>query len=73
MLRVVADTNKVIASLLRDYKVRRLLFHPSLEIIMPKYVLEEIDEHRGYLEKKVSSKAIDFILSKILRRAQRIK
>ena len=70
MLRIVADTNKVIASLLCDGKVRRLLFHPSLEILLPKYVLEEIDEHREYLEEKVSQKAIDFILSKISRKAR---
>ena len=65
MLRIVADTNKVIASLLRDGKVRRLLFHPGLEVLLPKYVLEEIGKHRKYLKRKVSSKAIDFILSKI--------
>ncbi len=70
MLRVVVDTNKVIASLLRDGRVRRLLFHPGLEVLLPKYVLEEINEHRKYLEKKVSPKAIDFILSKISRRVR---
>ncbi len=70
MLRVVVDTNKVIASLLRDGKVRRLLFHPGLEVLLPKYVLEEINEHRKYLEKKVSPKAIDFILSKISKKVK---
>lgn len=70
MLRIVADTNKVIASLLRDGKVRRLLFHPGLEVLLPKYVLEEIGKHRKYLKRKVSSKAIDFILSKISKKAR---
>jgi len=70
MLRVVADTNKVIASLLRDGKVRRLLFYPGLEILLPKYVLEEINEHREYLESKVSPKAIDLVISKISRKAR---
>ena len=70
MLRVVVDTNKVIASLLRDGRVRRLLFHPGLEVVLPKYVLEEINEHRRYLERKVSPKAIDFILSKISKRVR---
>ena len=37
---------------------------------MPKYVLKEINEHRKYLEEKVSPKAIDFILSKISRRVR---
>ena len=49
MLRIVADTNKVIASLLRDGEVRRLLFHPGLEVLPPKYVLEEISEEEGLL------------------------
>ncbi|MEB3851713.1 MAG: PIN domain-containing protein [Desulfurococcales archaeon] len=70
MLRVVVDTNKVIASLLRDGRARRLLFHPSLELLLPRYVLEEINEHRGYLEEKVSPRAIDFVLSKISRKAR---
>lgn len=70
MLRVVVDTNKIIASLLREGKVRRLLFHPGLEILLPKYVLEKINEHRKHLEKKVSPKAIDFILSKISKKVK---
>jgi len=70
MLRVVVDTNKVIASLLRDGKVRRLLFHLGLEILLPKYVLEEINKHREYLERKVPPKAIDFIISKISKKAK---
>ncbi len=57
MLRVVVDTNKVIASLLRNGKARRLLFHLALlEVLLPKYVLEEINEHRKYLEEKVPQK-----------------
>ncbi len=73
MLRVVADTNKVIASLLRDGKVRRLLFHPALEIVLPGYVLEEINEHREHLERKVSPKAIDLVISKISKKARIIE
>ncbi len=70
MLRVVADTNKVIASLLRDGRIRRLLFHPGLEILLPKYVLEEISEHREYLERKVPPEAIDLVISKISKKAR---
>jgi len=70
MLRVVVDTNKVIASLLRDGKVRRLLFYPGLELLLPRYVLEEIDEHRRYLEEKISPQAIDFILFKIAKKSR---
>jgi predicted nucleic acid-binding protein len=70
MLRVVVDTNKVIASLLRDGRVRRLLFHPGLEVLLPKYVLEEISGHREHLERKVSREAVDFIITKISGKAR---
>lgn len=70
MLKVVVDTNKIIACLLRDGRVRRLLFHPSLEVLLPKYVLEEINAHRGYIGRKVSLKAVDLILSKLSKKAR---
>ena len=40
--KMVADVNKALASLLRDGRIRRLLFHSDLEILLPKYVLKEI-------------------------------
>ena len=70
MLKAVVDTNKIITSLLRNGRVRRLLFHPGLEILLPKYVLEEINRYRRHLEKKVSSKAIDLLLSKIPKKSR---
>ena len=39
MLKVVVNTNKVIASLLRNGKARRPPFHPALEVLLPKYVI----------------------------------
>ncbi len=69
MLRVVVDTNKVIASLLRNGKVRKLLFHPSLEILLPKYVLEEISNHIDYIRRKVPTEAIDLFLTKVPKRS----
>ncbi len=53
MLKVVVDTNKVIAALLREGRVRRILFHPGLEVLLPKYVLEEIKKHREEILQKV--------------------
>ena len=35
MLKVVVDTNKVIAALLREGRVRRVLLHPGLELLLP--------------------------------------
>ena len=38
----VLDINKVITSLLRSGRVRRILLHPELELYTPPYMLEEI-------------------------------
>ena len=69
MLRVVVDTNKVIAALLREGRVRRILFYPGLEILLPEYVLEEIEEHREEITRRVPGEALDLLLAKLARRA----
>ena len=61
MLKVVVDTNKVIAALLREGRVRRVLLHPGLEVLLPKYVLEEIKEHREEIVRKVPEEALDLL------------
>ena len=70
MLKVVVDTNKVIAALLREGRVRRVLLHPGLEVLLPKYVLEEIREHREEIVQKVPKEALDLLLAKLSRKAR---
>ncbi len=65
MLKVVVDTNKIIAALLREGRVRRVLLHPGLELLLPKYVLEEIKEHREEIVQKVPEEALDLLLEKL--------
>jgi predicted nucleic acid-binding protein len=73
MLRVVVDTNKIIAVLLREGRVRRLLFHPGLEILLPEYVLDEIEEHREEITRRVPREALDLLLAKLSRRARVVR
>ena len=68
MLKGVVDTNKVIAALLREGRVRRVLLHPGLELLLPGYVLEEIKEHREEIVQKVPEEALDLLLEKLYRK-----
>lgn len=63
-MKLIIDTNKIIACLLRDGKVRRILFLPFLELYTVQYVFEEIKEHKDKLLTKVSKSAFDLILFK---------
>ncbi len=64
-MKLVVDTNKIIACLLKDGRVRWLFFSEFLELYAPYYTLEEIDEHKHRILKKVSKDSYDFIMSKV--------
>ncbi len=64
-MRLIVDTNKIIACLLRDGKVRRLLFLPFLELYTVQYAFEEIEKHKKILLTKVPKSAFDLILFKV--------
>ena len=63
-MKLVVDTNKIVACLLRDGKVRRLLFLPVLEFYTIEYALEEIERHKEYFLRKVSGVFFDVLLKK---------
>ena len=46
-MKLIVDTNKIVACLLRNGKVRRILFLPFLELCTVHYVFEEIEEHKS--------------------------
>jgi len=63
-MKFVADTNKIVACLLKDGKVRRLFFSPFLDLYTHLYAIEEIRSYKNEFLKKVSNQAFDFILNK---------
>lgn len=63
-MKLIVDTNKIVACLLKDGKVRRLLFLPFLDLYTVKYAFEEIEVHKNRFLGKVSRLAFDLILSK---------
>jgi predicted nucleic acid-binding protein len=69
-MRLVIDTNRIIAGLLRSSVTRRILFNPAYEFYAPEYILTEIRKHREYLMGKahLSSDEFDLLLSLLFER-----
>ncbi len=61
-MRLVIDTNKIIACLLKDGKVRRLIFLPILELYSPRYALDELESKKEKLYKKSPKDLVNFVL-----------
>lgn len=75
-MRLVVDTNIVIAALIRDSATRRLLIQPELELYCPAEMFEEIAEH----ELEIRSKAkiskdelerADLLVHKLVRQVEK--
>jgi predicted nucleic acid-binding protein len=52
-VKIVVDTNRIIAALVKDGASREILFDEYFEFITPEYTLTEIEEHKGELLKKI--------------------
>jgi len=59
-MELVADTNVIVAAILRDGLTRRLIFNPELKLFAPKYVWEELREHRKELVGKIGLDEQDY-------------
>lgn len=44
-MRIVLDTNILIAGLLRDAVTRRILLHPGMSFVVPEHALAETERH----------------------------
>jgi len=64
-MKVVVDTNRIIASLIRDGLSRRLLLGSNLDFYSPDYALTEIRRHgREVIEKAgISENELEILLS----------
>ena len=45
-MKLVVDTNRVIASLIKNSLSRRIINHPFLEFITPDYTLQELSNRK---------------------------
>ena len=46
-MRLVLDTNILIAALIKDSITRRILLLPDLEFLLPAFALDELARHRA--------------------------
>jgi len=67
-LRLVLDTNKALSSLVRNGVVRRLILHPAIELYAPEYLIEEIEEHKGDILKKVPEELFRLMMDELKRK-----
>ena len=59
-MRIVVDSNRVIASLLKGGATRRLLFNKDFEFIAPDFIISEISKYKNYIIKKVKISSQEF-------------
>jgi predicted nucleic acid-binding protein len=67
-MRLVLDTNVLIAALIKDSLTRGIFFLPDFEFLLPEYALEEVARHRAKIARhsRLSYREIDLLLSLLL-------
>lgn len=67
-MKVLIDTNRIIAALIKNGTARIILFDESFEFVTPDYTIIEILNHKEELKRKtrLSSEEFDILLSMIL-------
>lgn len=59
-MKIVVDSNRIIASMLKDSITRQILFNKKFRFIAPSYVLSEIKKYKDYVSKKANIKNEEF-------------
>ncbi len=61
-MRVIVDTNQIIAALIKKGKTRKIILSINFEFYTLDYVLEEVRKHMDYIVKKAKSTTQDIEL-----------
>ncbi|MFH0713192.1 MAG: PIN domain-containing protein [Candidatus Micrarchaeota archaeon] len=59
-MKLIVDTNIIIAAIIKDSTTRRLLLRFDLELFSPEYLFEELNEHREEIIRKAKINEQDF-------------
>ena len=59
-MKLVVDTNRIMAGLLKDSGSRKIILHDSFSFYAPDYIETELLKHRAYLVKKAKIPETDF-------------
>ena len=67
-MRLVLDTNILIAVLIKDSMTRRILLLPDLQFLLPTFALDELARHRAKIARAARLKVdeIDLLLTLLL-------
>jgi len=67
-MRLVLDTNILIAALIKDSITRRILLLPDLEFLLPAFALDELARHRAKIVRAARLKGdeLDLLLTLLL-------
>ncbi len=71
-MKLVIDTNRIIAAFIKNSTTRDILFDRYFEFITPDYTLTEIQEHKNELKAKtnLSDEEFDVLLSLLFERIE---
>jgi len=61
-MKLVIDTNRIMAGLLKDSTSRKIILHDSFSFFAPDYIETELSKHRPYLMRKAKIPGPDFDL-----------
>jgi len=61
-MKLVIDTNRIMAGLLRNSTSRKIILHDSFSFYAPDFIETELNKHRSYLVKKAKIPEDDFNL-----------
>ena len=59
-MRIVVDTNRIIASLIRDSYSRSLIYNNKFVFYTPAYAQEEINKYKGEIMEKSGLNGVEF-------------
>jgi predicted nucleic acid-binding protein len=59
-MKLVIDTNRIMAGLLKSSLCREIILHETLEFYAPDYLVTEIQKYRSYICRKADIKEKDF-------------
>ncbi|HLD87498.1 MAG TPA: PIN domain-containing protein [Candidatus Nanoarchaeia archaeon] len=60
-MKIVIDSNRLIAALLKDSTTREILFSRNFEFIAPEFIREELVKHRQYLMQKIKTQEDHYV------------
>lgn len=64
-MRIVVDSNRVIAALVKNGTTRNLLLNKKFEFVAPSYIFSEINKYKNYIidKTRVSGEEFNLLLS----------